>query len=115
MTVSWRGIFASFWAKADAFVVLGMAFDLSFPWAACLGSTPRPCTDGPAACTHVTPAVTSRSTDFAMGCASTLHPDRHPYVFEALCIRAGGIRINFVPNAFGGPIAMYSMSLLLYM
>ena len=36
--------------------------------------------------------------------------DRHPYVFEALCIRAEGIRINFVPNVFGDP--MYSMSLL---
>jgi hypothetical protein len=35
--------------------------------------------------------------------------DRHPYVFEALCIRAEGIRINFVPNVFGDP--MYSMSL----
>ena len=39
-----------------------------------------------------------------------LLPDRHPYVFEALCIRAEGIRINFVPNVFGDP--MYSMSLL---
>ena len=36
--------------------------------------------------------------------------DRHPYVFEVLCIRAEGIRINFVPNVFGDP--MYSMSLL---
>ena len=36
--------------------------------------------------------------------------DRHPYVFEALCIRAEGIRINFVPNVFADP--MYSMSLL---
>ena len=36
--------------------------------------------------------------------------DRHPYVFKALCIRAEGIRINFVPNVFADP--MYSMSLL---
>ena len=35
---------------------------------------------------------------------------RHPYVFEALCIRAEGIRINFVPKVFGDP--MYSMWLL---
>ena len=39
----------------------------------------------------------------------SIDTDRHPYVFEALCIRAEGIRINFVPNVFGDP--MYSMSL----
>ena len=42
--------------------------------------------------------------------AITLVVDRHPYVFKALCIRAEGIRINFVPKVFGDP--MYSMSML---
>ena len=38
---------------------------------------------------------------------TTLTKGRHPYVFEAICIRAGaeGIRINFVPNVSGGPMA----------
>ena len=43
-------------------------------------------------------------------CPPNNFKDRHPYVFEALCIRAEGIRINFVPNIFGDP--MYWMSLL---